>query len=67
MSGDFTDADAIRAGRMVADGASWEEVVSELYPGTEYPELLASLTCHRFLWWYWSQTPKRLKEVFRDE
>lgn len=67
MSEDFTDADAIRAGRMVAGGASWEEVVDELYPGAEYPELLASLTCQRFLWWYRSQTPERLMEVFRDE
>ena len=61
---DFTDADAIKAGRMVASGSTWADVVKELYPDTEHPELLTALTCERFRAWYRQQTPQRLMEVF---
>lgn len=60
---DFTDADAIAAGRMVASGKTWLDVVNELYPDAECPELLADLTCERFRHWYKRQTPSRLIEV----
>lgn len=61
---DFTDADAIKAGRMVANGSTWADVVQELYPDAEHPEMLTSLTCERFRAWYRQQTPQRLMEVF---
>lgn len=61
---DFTDADAIKVGRMVVSGSTWADVVQELYPDTKYPELLADLTCERFRAWYRQQTPQRLMEVF---
>ena len=60
---DFTEMQAIKALRMVADGATWLDVVVELYPGTEYPELLAELTRERALRWYRAQAPQRLMEV----
>ena len=61
---DFTDADAIMAGRMVASGKTWLDVVRELYPEAECPELLAELTCERFRCWYKRQAPSRLMELF---
>ena len=65
MTDDFTDADAIKTGRMVADGKTWREVVDELYPDTEYPELMRELTHERFRHWYKRQMPERLMEVFK--
>ena len=62
---DFTDRDAITAGRMVGNGKTWLDVVHELYPDSEYPELLAEITCERFHCWYKRQTPERLMEVLR--
>ena len=60
---DFTDKDAITAGRMVGSGKSWLDVVCRLYPDLEYPELLVEITRERFLYWYRLQTPERLMEV----
>lgn len=60
---DFTDKDAITAGRMVGSGKTWLDVVRKLYPDSEYPELLAEITRERFLHWYKLQTPERLMEV----
>ena len=61
---DFTDADAIKVGRMIADGKTWRDMVDELYPDTEYPELMQEFTYERFHHWYKRQTPERLIEVF---
>ena len=57
---DITEKEIIWAYRMVGMGATWEQVVEKLYPDTEYPELLASLTCERVRHWYKQQTPQRL-------
>ena len=60
---DFTEQNAITAVRMIADGATWLEVVDELYPDAECCELLANLTQARTRYWYKRQTPERLMEV----
>lgn len=63
---DFTEEDAITAVRMVADGATWDEVVARLYPNAEYPDVLAELTCARTKWWYKHQTKERIAEVLGE-
>ena len=63
---DFTEDDAITAVRMLADGATWEEVVDKLYPDAEYKDILAELTCERTKWWYKHQSKERMAEVFGE-
>ena len=62
---DFTDADAIKVGKMIADGLLWRDVVDKLYPDTEYPELMMELTYERFCHWCKQHTPESLIEAFR--
>lgn len=57
---DITEDEIITAYRMVGMGATWEQVVEKLYPDTDCPELLASLTCERVHHWFKKQTPEHL-------
>lgn len=63
--GDFTEKEIIVACRMVGNGATWEQTACELFPDTEYPELLAVVlqgTAHS---WYKRQTPQALMELLK--
>ena len=63
---DFTEEDAITAVRMIADGATWCEVVDKLYPDAEYKDLLTELTRERTKWWYRDQSEERIAEVLGE-
>lgn len=60
---DITEDEIIFAFRMVAMGATWEEVVRKIYGEVEMPELLVELTRERVRHWYRRQSPQTLQTL----
>ena len=60
---EFTEDEIIFAYRQVGLGRDEVEVVKELLPGNEYPELTATVLMGELRAWYRKQTPARLREL----
>lgn len=60
---EFTEDEIIFAYRQIGLGWNEVEVVKELLPDNEYPELTATALMGELRAWYRKQTPSRLMEI----
>lgn len=60
---EFTEDEIIFAYRQIGLGWDAVEVVEELLPDNEYPELTATVLMGELRAWYRKQTPARLREL----
>ena len=60
---EFTEGEVIFAYRQIGLGRDEVEVVKELLPDNEYPELTATVLMGEVRVWYRKQTPARLMEL----
>lgn len=60
---EFTEDEIIFAYRQIGLGRDEVEVVKEILPDNEYPELTATVLMGEVRVWYRKQTPARLMEL----